>query len=480
MKIKKIKSYLVPLQNYFLIISSIIFFQAIGIYDQKYCHEGKVSTLKCNLIKKSRINIPSKFVIKNLSELNTVVKNELSTSGRIVKNIEDTSNRFNSLKKGFNFYYEQGSRKNAGFLLLSAADPYKDGIPFVELWDMNNQKLIHKWQFKMRKFLSITGVKLNKNSVTFTHPLLLSDGSLILNSSVGTGPITKFSKDGEVLKFNSFYEFHHSLEKDYQEKIYAPIREKGKLHTDGFAILDKDLNILETHFLLDIFKSAGLDYFLYSEGATNDPFHINDVEPLRNNKETEFVLLSLAHQSSILAYDLKKRKVVWVLKGYGTKQHDADFIDKNGSHISIFDNNRLFPSTHFEPGNKVKHNIYRTINNLPSLNSKEKYETKIYNKASNHNEEKNLELSYIDFNFLDKKLIPRTVTEGLSDKIEKNNSIFVEETNYGRLLEIDFKEKKLLWEYINKDNDEKYYMMAWSRRLNDIPSFTIEKLISEK
>ena len=111
------------------------------------------------------------------------------------------------------------------------------------------------------------------------------------------------------LKFNSEYTFHHSLEKDLQDKLYAPIREKDKQHTDGFAILDKDLNILETHFLLDIYKSAGLDYFLYSEVATNDPFHINDVEPLRNNKETEFVLLSLAHQSSILAYDLKKRKV---------------------------------------------------------------------------------------------------------------------------------------------------------------------------
>ena len=53
-------------------------------------------------------------------------------------------------------------------MLLSAADPYKDGIPFVELWDMNNQKLIHKWEFKMRKFLSKTVLKLNKNSVNFT------------------------------------------------------------------------------------------------------------------------------------------------------------------------------------------------------------------------------------------------------------------------------------------------------------------------
>ena len=476
---RKLNSYLAKFQNYFLIISSIIIFQAITIYDQRFCYDGEVSTSKCNLIKNSKITIPSKFLIKNLKELNTVVKNELSTSGRIVKNIEDTSNRFNSIKSGFNFYYKKGSRKNAGYLLLSAADPYKDGIPIVELWDMNNQKIIHKWQFKMRKYLSKTGVKLNKNSVAFTHPLLLSDGSLIVNSSVGSTPLSKFSKDGDLLKFNSEYTFHHSLEKDFQEKIYVPIRKKDIQYTDGFAIIDKDLNILETHFLIDIYKKAGLQYDLYSEGATKDPFHLNDVEPLRNRNGTKFVLLSLAHQSSIIAYDIEKRKVIWVLRGFAVKQHDPDFLNNEGSYISIFDNNRLFPSTHFEPGNKVNNNIYTTIKNLPSLNSKDEYKTIIYNKASSHNYEKNLELSYMNFNFLKENLIPRTVTEGLSDKIANNNSIFIEETNYGRLLEIDFKEKKLLWEYINKNNDEIYFMMAWSRRLKEIPTFTLQKLRSK-
>ena len=468
----KLKSYLVNIQNIFLILSSIVFFQGVSIYDQKICNEGKVSSFRCNLIQQSMVTKPSNFLISALTDLKNTIKRGFTTSGRIVKDLEGTSKRFNSIKSGFNFYYEKGSRDNAGYLLLSASDPNKDGEPLIELWDMNNQELIHKWNFKFREIKSKTGLKLNQNSITFTHPLLLSDGSLIVSTSVGTGPLIKFSKDGEVLKVNNEFIFHHSVEIDTHGRIYAPIRKSNSdLYTDGFAILDKDLNILETHFLLDIYRAANLEYELYSEGATNDPFHLNDVEPLQNKKETEFVLISLANQSSILAYDLKKRKVVWILKGYSVKQHDPDFVDEDGSHISIFDNNRLFPSTHYEPGNKVNNNIYTTVKNLPALKRKNLNEMKIYNKASNDIEEKSLELNFIDFNFLDEKLIPRTVTEGLSDRIQENNSIFIEETNYGRLLEIDFKENILLWQYINKDSDEKYFMMAWSRRIKEIPEF---------
>ena len=468
----KIKTYLANIQNIFLIVSSTIFFQSISIYDQKICHQGKVSSFRCNLIQKSMVTLPSNFLINTLNDLNNVFKNKLSTSGRIVKDLEETSKRFNSIKKGFNFYYEKGSRDNAGYLLLSASDPNKDGEPLIELWNMNNQELIHKWNFKFNEIKSKTGINLNNNSITFTHPLLLSDGSLIVSASVGTGPLIKFSKDGGVLKVNNEFIFHHSVEIDTQGRIYAPIRKsKSELFTDGFAILDKDLNILETHFLLDIYRAADLEYELYSEGATVDPFHLNDVEPLQNKKETEFVLLSLAHQSSILAYDIKKRKVVWILKGYSIKQHDPDFVDADGSHISIFDNNRMYPRTHYEPGNKVNNNLYTTVKNLPALKQKKIHKTIIYNKASNNLEEKNLELNSIDFNFLDEKLIPRTVTEGLSDRIQENNSIFIEETNYGRLLEIDFQTNKLLWQYINKDSDEKYFMMAWSRRIKEIPKF---------
>ncbi len=478
---KKLSTKFNVFQNCFLIIFSLIFFQAIGIYNEKACSRENPNNKNCSLIKNSKITYPSQLILKAFSELEFLFKNNFRTSGRLVKKLQDTSERFKSLKSGFNFYYEKGSRDNAGYLLLSGGDPYKDGQPFIQLWDMNKQKLIHKWDFNMDKVLRETGVVMNKNSVSFKHPLLLEDGNIIVSHALSAGPLTKFSPNGKVLKFNSDFQFHHSVEKDLQDNLYVPIRrEKSKLYSDGFAILDQDLNVLETHYLDDIYRKADLEYDLYSENATNDPFHLNDVEPLKNNTRTRFVLLSLAHQSSIIAYDLQKRNIVWILKGYSMKQHDPDFLTTDGTQISIFDNNQDIPESHFALDRKVKNNNFTIIKNLPPLNNKKTIKTRIYNKASNHYEENRLEIIKRNFDFLESKRIPRTLTEGLSEIIFENDSIFIEETNYGRLLEIDFKKDELLWEYINKDNKESYYMMGWSRRLKDIDDSTIKKLSSIK
>ena len=80
------------------------YFQSISIYDQKICHQGQSIIIRCNLIQKSMVTLPSNFLINTLNDLNNVFKNKLSTSGRIVKDLEETSKRFNSIKKGFNFF----------------------------------------------------------------------------------------------------------------------------------------------------------------------------------------------------------------------------------------------------------------------------------------------------------------------------------------------------------------------------------------
>ena len=472
-----LKSRLGLIQNYFLFVFIIISFQAVGIYEQKTCYGKDYLSRTCKIIDKILITKPSKFLIKTAGDLKLILENQ-SSSGRIAKKIKQTRKRFNTFNKGFNFYFEKGTRNDAGYLLLSAADPEKDGEPLIELWDINNQNLIHKWKFDMKKILKITGVKFNPNSVSFKHPLLMDDGGLVVNMALGMGPITKFSPSGEVLSFNNDYVYHHSIEIDNQGKIYVPIRRKIKkdgdeinhLWTEGFAILDKNLDVIETHFLVDIYKKAGLDYHIFSNFPANDPFHLNDVEPLRNKINTNIVLLSIKHHSNVLAYDLVNKEVLWILRGYFKKQHDPDFLNEEGTEISIFDNNVMF--NYLDRDRKVLDgNKFTIIKNLPPLNNKYKNKMIIYNKASNHLEELKINIVTDNFNYLKKDLIPKTQSEGLSDFLIKNNSVFIEETNFGRLLEIDYKNKELIWQYFNKNDDEVYYMMAWSRRINKIPDF---------
>lgn len=76
--------------------------------------------------------------------------------------------RFDHLKPGFNFNYDRGIRLNSGFLLLSRANPQTDGMPSIELWDLNNQVISKEWNLKeaIEKTRNLSG----KNYFYFLNP----------------------------------------------------------------------------------------------------------------------------------------------------------------------------------------------------------------------------------------------------------------------------------------------------------------------
>ena len=79
-------------------------------------------------------------------------------------------------------------------------------------------------------------------------------------------------------------------------------------------------------------------------------------------------------------------------------------------------------------------------------------------------------LERINFNYLKDQYIPVTRSGGRSDFILENNSLMVEETNYGRLFEIEIGTNKILWQYINKEKKEvSPFQMSWSRRYSKLP-----------
>tara|TARA_Y100000589_G_C27156087_1_gene630914 strand:- start:300 stop:1736 length:1437 start_codon:yes stop_codon:yes gene_type:complete len=452
------------------ITSGIIFFQFAALYENKLCNYEKPFVsgegTYCKLLDKTKITFPSKYVWNNYKNLKRAFKNR-TTSGTAADNMDIVKKRFGSFDKGFSFYYPKGSRDNAGFILLSRADPQKDGIPSIELWDLNNQSKIMDWEFNLEKILKDLNYKISPNNFVFSQPLLLKDRSLILLASVPyNGKLLKFSKESELIKANEEYIFHHSIEIDNQEKIYVPITMKNpysQVFADqGFAILDTDLNVLKTYSLTKILKKAGLDHYIFST-KIEDPFHINDVTPLKNNKKTNVVLISIRSLSSVIAYDMELDKVVWKLHGYWNRQHDVDILDSKGTYISIFDNNVI-------NGKTSNLNFFTTVENLPNLEDNLNKSLIIYNANSNHKEELSLRINKEKFNFLDNLIKPQTITAGQAEYILDNDSVFIEESNYGRSFEYDIKRKKLLWQYINR-NDEKdiYFMKFWSRRFKELP-----------
>ena len=171
-----------------------------------------------------------------------------------------------------------------------------------------------------------------------------------------------------------------------------------------------------------------------------DPLHINDVQPvLKNGKyfKKGDIFLSLRNNSTVLLYRPQNNKILWLQKNPWVYQHDVDII--NEEKISVFDNKSLI----FYP-RMTNQKLETKYNDLIIYD----FKTKTFS-----NEYKNY---FIKFDI-------RTPLEGLSTMYKDN--VFVEETNFGRIIYFN-KEGELLFEYINRAENGNIYNLGWSRLIN--------------
>ena len=398
------------------------------------------------------------LALKNFKRLG-----HFSLTNRIINNWEKKRDRFADLGPGFTFYYDKNSRPSAGYILLAFSDPKKNGYPSVEIWDLNSQQLIHEYKFNYEEFKSYMG-----HSLQIASPLLLDDGSIIFNTT--RGALLKADKCGNIIKSNKETFFHHSIEEDIHGNIYIPTQvrshnsdeKRNDFMEDKITIIDQELNIKNTISLIDIYKNNDLFKDIYSKEITpKDPFHLNDIQPFINNQNDTLVLISNRTDSKVMAIDLNKKKIIWLLDRITAGQHDIDIIDqqKDLIKISIFDNNMLMyknPST--------EGNIYLELSNLPTVFDKET----IFITPNKANQ--SYEIKQEKFLWLEEKLRPITKYQGQSEFIKANNSVLIEENGQGRIFEYDIEKKEIIWEFINKkDKNSPIFFTNWSRRLESLP-----------
>ena len=363
-------------------------------------------------------------------------------------------------------------------MLLSYANPIKNGHPEVELWDLNKQKKLHTYKIDIKKIAKKLGIKNKYDFERYRHPLLLDDGSLLLIGEGGEkGSIIKLNQCGKFLKSIKNIHAHHSLEIDKKGRIYTPIyhkkiiedadRHPENFRSDGIAVLDNDLNVIKKYSLLEIYKKNKLLSDIYgNQDLITDPFHLNDVQPVYfpSNSEKEIVLLSMKGHSRVMALDLKEKKVLWFIDRATLLQHDVDVIsmNKNNSlNISIFNNNTRMYGNEYQGYKNFGNNIIY-FSNLPmdksdSISIGDEFNFKKYS------------IKKEKFNFLSNGTKPKTRNEGLAEHILENDSLMIEETNFGRLIEVDLKDKTILWQYYNKVDKLPPFMMNWSRRFYQLP-----------
>ena len=343
------------------------------------------------------------------------------------------------------------------YLLLSKYDGDIERS-VVELVDLRSFEVKKTWRPDIDKINGLVDTSfpefqnihrdINVKRYLIFHPFLTEDGGLIFH---GASPLVKIDKNSQLVWQNQEDEFHHSIEQDHEgnfwvssmvypyqiDKRYVGI-EYGyrddaitKVSTDGKILFQKSVsNILMENNLVSLFASPGTDEF------NIDSIHLNDIQPVLTDGpywKRGDVFLSLRNQSMIFLYRPSSNKIIWKGLEHTAAQHDVDILDDH--RISFFNNN----VKHFFDGKKVDDNSEVVIYD---------FKTDSYSK-------------YFDESL--QQYGVRTITSGRSQILD-NDDLFIEETNYGRLLFFN-KDTSVQWQYVNRADDGNVYLVNWSRIL---------------
>ena len=193
---------------------------------------------------------------------------------------------------------------------------------------------------------------------------LYPDGSILFNFQDNNFPygsgLVKLDKDSKVvwkLERNT----HHDVSIDDDGNIWVPAQHYRPDGVAGFGNLEPwyyedvvlkvspDGRVLDEISVLEALRDwPGLTSVTYNEDVelkvrTNDPTHLNNVEPLPRAFAAAFpqfapgdLLLSLRNMNTVVVLDPVARKIKWAMHGPFVQQHDPDFLP-NG-HIMLFDN----------------------------------------------------------------------------------------------------------------------------------------------
>lgn len=469
------KSFFNNLRISFIVIMTFVFYgSAVLIAKEEKCLQD-IDNKICKVA--SLLSKPSQLMFNSFRETKRFLKNQ-NTSGLIVWDLKETEQRFANLKNGFNFFYEPFNRKNAGYLLLSLSDPKNNGYPLIELWDLNKQEKLNTFNIDLNNIFNKAKITPDKQQ-RLINPLLLKDGSIIIPQLGKEMAIVKIDQCGKYISSNTVFRTHHSLQTDGSGNFYTPVllgkefvENFNDLHPknytfDGFIVLDDDLNVTKLYSLLDIYAKNNLlgDFYDYgSETLISDVFHVNDVQPYISKSGKNYVFISHLRRSRVLAVDLDNLKILWFLERATKLQHDVDVLREkdNAVDISIFDNNNSQFGTLY---NQVKQHGNRIayLSGLPLDSNQDTFV------IGDKKQFKKFKLDYFSFENLKENLKPKTRTQGLSDHLLENDSVMIEETDYGRLFEVELSTGNMLWEYYNKADKSKPFMISWSRRISDLP-----------
>ena len=398
----------------------------------------------------NKINGTPKDVVTFLSSfVSNAKKISLNRSEQVIDNPYQ-------LKNGFNYTSNYITSKD--YLLVSSWS--KDlGQSVVKLVRIKDGEILHKWvvdidvinkEFNQYKIFDKQNAW-TKEATYLQHPYLNNDGSLIF----GAGGIYKVDKDSKYI-WKKPVNCHHSIEKDSDGNFWICGINPSRKNAKKYQIRDESIQKISAktgkvlfeksvfEILMENNYSRGLLFinpFQSTESSYIDYMHLNDVEPvLFDGKywKKGDLFLSLRNQNLILLYRPSTNKIIWSQNGPWLRQHNVDILDS--TRIGVFGNN-VITAKYDDPTKSLidGHNVQY-----------------VYDFSTNQ--------CTTPYNQLLKKAKIGTYTEGRS-RILDNQTIFIEETNHGRLIYGD--SNKIQWSYIEKIDESSISIFSWCRYITE-------------
>ena len=336
-----------------------------------YKNDGEIREITISERIKNDLGLfPSKHIVEFNSDIENSKELKLKFDSRrlskpIIKNFMD-QNDLSDLGKGY--------------LLVQGFMDFENSLYGSFLINLDG-KILNQWAYKSYE-LSDKKSSLKNNYIT--HPVvMLKDGSLVytINDLRYGIRIIRQSYCGDII-WTKQKKYHHSISLDENQNLWTSNAEVS------FVLLDKNNgNIIKEIFLDDMFKkNSNLGLFNFhidlpsNETITDDPFHLNDVEPLNfsiENFEKGDLLISFRNSNLIFILDQDTHEIKWWTIGNTIRQHDPDW--QNG-YITVFDNsmrnNEVASETNYMSRilkidlednksevlyNGIKHNAYSVI-----------------------------------------------------------------------------------------------------------------------
>ncbi|MCX7551131.1 arylsulfotransferase family protein [Xanthomarina sp. F2636L] len=256
---------------------------------------------------------------------------------------------------------------------------YRHGDNFnIELKNFKDNTLKHEWKVPVSKLSTHYTVDGNDR----LYPATLLPGFDIIVSCNERPGLLRMDAESNEKWFNEDFIYHHAMNKDsignmwipavkHDNGIIVPMKVSVEGHTQNYRddlIVKVDVETGETLYsksLTDIFLENNLDHLINKSPYVNDPFHLNDIQPVLESsnyfKEGD-LFLSFRSNSLVVQFRPSTNKVVKVLEGPFTFQHDVDIISPNS--IAILNNNTIATQLNadeieFKPTN---HPVNRKIN----------------------------------------------------------------------------------------------------------------------